>query len=153
MRRFHNENFLPGILLVLLGMTTFLTARALPNLSLSNDPGPALFPCFAGIGLAVCGIGVIFQSKRQHSPFLSPQGWRRLFFLAFVVASYAVALSIIGFRLATPPFVYITMRMLGHAKESYLMRVVVSIGVTILLDYLFQSSFKMPLPSGIVAFF
>lgn len=140
-----------GVAVALLGLGVFLVGKQLPNLSLPNDPGPGLFPCLAGLGLLGSGVGIALQGSFSTKPFLSPQGWRRLGLMALVIVIYAVVLNLLGFRLATPLALYTIMRLMGQPKEMYVKRIVLAVGVTAVLYYVFQAFFRVMLPAGILS--
>jgi len=143
-----NKNRITGIALILFGLFIVITATLIPNPHLENDVGPRMFPYIAGIGLIICGVGVTLQKAEESKPYLTSEGWKRLMVMAGVVVLYAICLSILGFLIATPIILYISIRILGMNPKAYFKTATVSVCVTAVVYVVFEKLLTVMLPSG-----
>lgn len=139
-----------GILFAVFGVVVTLMAtqiRIQPNLS---EPGPRLFPYIAGIGMAVCGVGIALTEKGKHDePYLTKEGWKRLGVVSFVLVLYYFGLEYLGFLIATPVFTFAIILILASGiKLSKVVTAVIALATTGGLYLLFQKAFMIFLPSG-----
>lgn len=144
-----NRNRLTGSLLAFIGIAVLIMAKDLSAPVIEHDPGPRFFPSIAAAGLIICGLFISAQPQKRTEPFLTPEGWRRMGWMAVLLIGYTLGLIYLGFLIITPIALYITMRMMGQPKSKYLTTVVVSLAVTFIVHYVFQELLMVILPSGI----
>lgn len=144
-----NKNRITGITLILFGLFVIIMASQIPNPHLENDVGPKVFPYFAGIGLLICGAGITLQKAGESKPYLTSEGWKRLFTMAVVVVLYAIGLSVLGFLIATPIILYASIVILGMNPKAYFKTAAVSVAVTVVVYVVvFEKLLTVMLPAG-----
>lgn len=114
------------------------------------DPGPRFFPYIAELLIVICGIGMIVESRnKEEKPFLSKIGWKKLGFAFLVLILYAIALTYVGFLIATPFMHFTLVNMLsGEKKIPTYVNVILSVVVTLFLYIVFAKGFSVMLPPG-----
>lgn len=132
---------------VILALTR--NVRVLPNLA---EPGPRLFPQIAAMGMILCGIGMFLDkgsSQANSEAYLTGEGWKRFAVVFAVIAAYVLGLFLVGFLIATP------IAMLGFVavlrsgrKVSLIATIVIAAATTVVLYFVFEKLFAIPLPPG-----
>jgi hypothetical protein len=116
--------------------------------------GPAYWPRFLLICLMGLSILVAIDTLRQRkktdleeketAPFDS--GKMRLVFAMGFIALYLILMQIFGFIILTPFFLVVFMLLLGEKSKTWML--VVPIGLTILIVWVFTKAMYVPLPRG-----
>jgi putative tricarboxylic transport membrane protein len=117
-----------------------------------SEPGPRLFPYIAGVGMIICGIGMMLTAKQSENdkPFLTKEGWKRLLIVGAVLFAYYLGLVFLGFLISTPFFTFaIIMILSSGTKLSKIGTVVIALITTAALYIIFNNVFKILLPNGI----
>jgi hypothetical protein len=140
-----------GFVLFVLGLIVFLLAGRIPNPNLADDVGPRLFPYIAGIGLMVCGAGVVLgKGEHNRKEFLSHAGWKRLLGMGVLMLCCAVGMVFLGFLITMPVVLFISMKMMGIKANTPLKPVAVSLCLTAFIYLVFEQLLHVMLPVGIV---
>ena len=123
--------------------------RVLPNLA---EPGPRLFPQIAAIGMILCGIGMFLDkgsSQASAEAYLTGEGWKRFAVVFAVIAAYVLGLFLVGFLIATPIAMLGFVAVLRSGKKvSVPATVVIAVATTVVLYFVFEKLFAIPLPPG-----
>ena len=117
-----------------------------------SEPGPRLFPYISGIGMIICGVGMILTAKKEkdEKPYLTKEGWKRLLIVGAVLLAYYFGLEFLGFLISTPIFTFAIITILaGKTKISKIGTVIIAVITTAALYILFNNVFKILLPNGI----
>lgn len=140
------------ISLVLGGIFLALTLQIpLPASSSANEPGPRLFPMIACVLLIVCGLGLMLQKQTESEPFLTKEQTKRLLMLLGAFILYCVGLYFVGFVIMTPILLFLTMTMFaGENKLPLVVRLVYSVGLTVLVYLIFVVFLKTNIPMGLL---
>ncbi|MGI9258799.1 MAG: tripartite tricarboxylate transporter TctB family protein [Gammaproteobacteria bacterium] len=143
------RDLLAGALLLIFGIGYGLLTLALPNRSLPNTPGPALFPTIISAGLISLSIALIVRSVRKGESgataaavFERSQTLALAGFLAFIVV-----LPYAGFVAASIPF-FAGMTWL-YGERRVVVVAVSALLIPLLLYYVFRFGFQVLLPVGI----
>lgn len=120
-----------------------------------TEPGPKIMPFLSIILMIICCLGVFFESLKNKSedekPFLSKDGWKRLFFMSALLITYSLGLMYFGFLITTPFMAFALINMFsGDKKISILIGVVASMIITSSIYVLFSVGFNVMLPPGIL---
>ncbi len=123
--------------------------RVLPNLA---EPGPRLFPQIAAIGMILCGIGMFLDkgsSQANAEAYLTGESWKRFAVVFAVIAAYVLGLFLVGFLIATPIAMLGFVAVLRSGKKvSVPATVVIAVATTVVLYFVFEKLFAIPLPPG-----
>ncbi len=116
--------------------------------------GPAYWPKF--LLLLLMGLSVLvaidaFRERRKGEKggekIPEPNKVKLRFLLAIgFILSYFYLLNIFGFILLTPFFLMAFMYLLGERKKIWMM--IISVGITFLIIYVFTKAMYVPLPRG-----
>lgn len=145
-----HKNRIIGLCSVIVGIVIAIYAMTIRTKIELTEPGPRMFPLIAGIGIAVCGLGIFITeyNKREEKPFLDKAGWRRCGISAAVLLVYALLLNYFGFVAATPLAVLALSRVFSQKKFNWLIGVTVAVISTGVIYYVFTGAFHLPLPAG-----
>ena len=141
------------ISLVLGGIALALTMMIpMPASSTSaSEPGPRLFPMIASVILIVCGLGLTLQKQKDYDPYMTKEQVKRLGILFGAFVLYCAGLHFLGFIIATPILLFVTMTMFaGEKKPSLVVRLIYSIGLTAIIYLAFVVALKTNIPTGLL---
>lgn len=116
----------------------------------TDGPEAGYFPFRVGAILCIAAAVVVFKSlfgsARNSAVFVS---WERLRLVLFVLVPtilYVLAVQFVGMYVASAVFIAAFMRFMD--KRGWLSVVLVSVGVSVALFWLFEIEFMVPLPKG-----
>lgn len=135
-----------GLGIIIFGVLILISALNMPNSPLGLGPGD--FPEIIAIGLIVCGVILFIQSIKKEEKaqkIYSKDALLRIFTLVILGLLYVYLVHYLGFLYLTPFLMFITMYLFGYRKIPY--AIIISIGFTLLVYYIFYGIFKVPLPS------
>ncbi len=116
------------------------------------DPGPRLLPYITQILMIICGAGIIFESlkdKTEDKEYLTKEGWKRLGIIFGILVTYALALSFVGFLVATPIMFLILIQLFNSSEfQPWPKVIIISIVLTGLIYVAFSKGFGVTLPKG-----
>ncbi|WP_319497806.1 tripartite tricarboxylate transporter TctB family protein [uncultured Cohaesibacter sp.] len=154
-----SKDILTGVILSGAGVWTAWEARDFPSLA-GMKFGPGLFPTIAGSGLAICGLLVLLtgilsmvrsggsgQASFGLMPRLSPKAWINSICLVLGVILFAAFLDTVGFHLLALPLMLGLLLLFGI---NWWKSVLLALGVTMLVHFLFYSFLHVPLPWGLL---
>lgn len=152
-----SKDILTGIILSCSGGWIAWQAQSFPRLG-GMKFGPGLFPTIAGTGLAICGLLILLtgimsmvraeaNSHREtaSAPRLSRKGWINSGALVLGVILFAEFLDTIGFHLLAFPLLLFLLLLYG---TKWWKAILLALGVTMLVHFLFYSFLHVPLPWG-----
>jgi putative tricarboxylic transport membrane protein len=116
--------------------------------------GPAYWPKFLLICLMALSVLVAWDAFRERKkgdsekkePSKGESGKVRFFSAIGLIVLYFILLQIFGFILLTPFFLMAFMTLLGERKKSWILGI--SLGITILIVWVFTKAMYVPLPRG-----
>jgi putative tricarboxylic transport membrane protein len=116
----------------------------------ANGPESGYFPFRIGAILCIAAVMVLFKSlfgkNRKREVFVS---WKRFKLVLLVLVPsivYVLATQFIGIYVASAIFIAAFMRVMD--KRSWLKVLLISLGVSATLFWLFEIQFMVPLPKG-----
>ncbi len=145
--------------LILLSFSLFLLWAAYNISQFSSFASAGSFPMAAAFVMVVSGIVILFQTLR-HPPASNDEGGSvlRRFMIQVIpktivatvmlIVAYMLVLEWLGFLLASFLFLYAAMAVLG--SDRWVMNVIISAASLALIYLVFQTAFKVVLPSGTV---
>jgi len=140
-----------GSILSVLGICIVAFSGSIIDPKLENDVGPRLFPYIAGIGLIICGVGVFLRvGEEKEKAYLSKEGWLRLLRMSVLMLAYALGLLSLGYLMATPIMLFISIKIMGKSVISPVKTAAISLGMTFLVYIVFERVLHVLLPPGIV---
>lgn len=144
MRRYLGDYVAAGVLLIL-AIAVFAITLGFPGPGQPNDPGSAAFPRIVAGTLAV--LAVLQLARPQRGEEL-PRGAAALRVMGIVtlLAVYAVVLEALGFILSSVLFLLGALLLAGVRRPSFL--VVLPVGISVVLFYVFYNLLEVSLPTG-----
>lgn len=116
----------------------------------SDGPQSGYFPMRIGVILCLASIAVLLRSlfgkQRERGIFVTWQRLRPVLLVLLPTAVFVLAIKFIGIYVASALFIAAFMRVMD--KSRWWKVVLVSIGVNVLLFWMFEIQFKVPLPKG-----
>jgi putative tricarboxylic transport membrane protein len=115
-----------------------------------DGPESGYFPFHIGLILCIAAIVVflksLFGKKRNNTIFVSRERFRLVLIVLIPTALYVLAVQILGMYVASALFIGGFMRLLG--KTEWSRTVIVSVAVSVILFWMFEIQFMVPLPKG-----
>lgn len=146
-------DIISGLIGIAIGAYVLLSAMNFPK-DLIMKIGPGFYPSFLAGGIIICSLVLIIkafigQSIGEYDPItLKNSGIRRVSISIAVIIIYCALLDLLGFIIATIPFIIIFMRMFGkHRIWEY---AAVSIGITAGTYLVFEKVLLLTLPAGLL---
>lgn len=152
MWRFHDGVL--GGLAIAAGAVVLTVAHGFPEMP--GEPGPALFPALAAIGLLVCGAVLVVAHWRAGVPevWMQTPDWlrrpRAAAAVAFIVAALAfcsVSMETVGFL---PCAVVLVTGLLALLKERWPVAVTVGVSSALVVHTIFYAGLRVALPWGLL---
>ena len=116
----------------------------------SNGPETGYFPYHIGAILCIASVAVFFRTRfgkhRNDDIFVSWSRFRLVLAVLVPTAIYVLLIEFLGIYVASAIFIAGFMRTLGHI--GWLKTVSISVGVNLLLFWMFEVQFMVPLPKG-----
>lgn len=116
----------------------------------ADGPESGYFPFHIGLILCIASVAVLLKSlfgkQRNREIFVSWLRFRLVLMVLAPTALYVLAIQFLGIYLASTFFIAAFMRVLG--KISWIKTVLISVGVNVLLFWMFEIQFMVPLPKG-----
>ena len=138
-----------GLVLLGIGLLIIVDTYRLGAGWAPDGPKAGYFPFRIGVLIAVCSIIVVIQAlrnKRDDSIFVE---WAKLVPVSqilFPLIAYVAVMQYLGMYVASALFVAGLMRWLG--KYTWLKSLLVAVTMSIVIFWLFESQFSVPLPKG-----
>ncbi|MCX7140417.1 MAG: tripartite tricarboxylate transporter TctB family protein [Proteobacteria bacterium] len=116
----------------------------------SDGPESGYFPFRIGAILCIASLVVFlrtfFGKQREHKVFVSWARFRLVLMVLLPTAVYVLAIQLIGIYIASAIFIAAFMRVMD--KYSWLKAVLVGVGVSVTMFWMFEVQFMVPLPKG-----
>lgn len=116
----------------------------------ADGPQAGYFPLRVGAILCISAVIVVLKSlfgkNRNHTVFVSWQRFRLVLMVLVPTMVYVLAIQFVGIYVASTVFIAAFMRVMD--KRSWWKVVLISIGVSATLFWLFEIQFMVPLPKG-----
>lgn len=116
----------------------------------SDGPQSGYFPLRIGVILCLASLAVLLRSlfgkQRERGIFVTWQRLRPVLLVLLPTAVFVLAIKFIGIYVASALFIAAFMRVMD--KSIWWKILLVSIGVNVLLFWMFEIQFKVPLPKG-----
>jgi|SRR5690625_3515068 len=138
-----------SIIFISVGIVFLINSLVFPK-EISNAPGPGFYPSIISLILIVLGVIIFIQSlvlKREQKVEISFKSKPVVFVYKVILITffYVVLLPFIGFYVTTFLFLALMMYIMGFKNRKFL--VIIPIGITLFLVFIFQTLFHIPLPS------
>ncbi len=140
------SDLISGSAVTLTGLIFFLSTIGIKPVK--RGLSPADFPRLITIAMMICGVALIIKSlftkQKVSDGRIDPDFVKKFIALIVLFAVYVLLLDVIGFLWLTPFFVFSAAYIFG--MKRFFLNIVVSIGTTFLVYYIFSEIFKVPLP-------
>jgi len=115
-----------------------------------DGPQAGYFPLRIGAIICIASVVVLLQSlygkNRSTKAFVTGERFKLVLRMFVPTIAYVLAIQLAGIYVASVLFIGAFMRLMGH--YSWLKSLVVSISVTVMLFWMFEVQFLVPLPKG-----
>lgn len=143
-----------GAALVLVGLVVAILVSRFKMPMTSAYPGPKMLPMIAVFGFIVCGGGIFIEStlsKKEEKPFMVKEGWVRMGITLIVLAVYVLAMTYVGYLIATPVITYVMATLFAKGKTSSVKgRIIFSVLLTVIIYVIYVFAFGLGLPDGLL---
>jgi hypothetical protein len=116
----------------------------------ADGPESGYFPFRIGAILCIASIVVflrsLFSKQRQREVFVSWERFRLVLLVLVPTAIFVLAIQFVGIYVASAIFIAAFMRVMD--KYSWLKTVLVGVGTSVTMFWLFEIQFMVPLPKG-----
>lgn len=136
-----------AILLLGLVVVIFVSSTGFPPATQENDLGAATFPRIIAVVIGICALIQLLRPERVE-PLPRGRSALRVIVIASMVALYASILEPLGFLVATFLFLFGAL-LLGEVRRP-LQLILVPVGISLGLFYLFFVLLEVSLPRGAV---
>lgn len=143
----HKKNIIVGTVFLAFVAICFMASLSISNPSTSSDPGPAAYPQFVLVLLALCAVGVILTPD-DKTPDSQPRDWRYVVAVFGTILGYVILLSTVGYILATLLFVSTMLLLAGERRVPVI--AIYSVVLPLALFYVFSEYLSIALPSGLI---
>lgn len=140
-----------SIILIIISTVIFILTFQFPPQTVALSP--TAFPRFVSICLLILSLMLLIQGiigvknappKKNVKFKLNKTFIIKLILLIFLAFLYTRLITIVGYIVATPPFIVGNMLLFNEKRSIWI--IIVSITTTVLLYILFRIIFKIPLP-------
>jgi putative tricarboxylic transport membrane protein len=115
-----------------------------------GSPQSGYFPFRIGAIICIVSAVILLQSlfskSRDTEPFVQWEQFKPVLLVLLPTLAYVLAIQLIGIYVASALFIAAFMRLMG--RQSWLKIMLISIGVSAVLFWLFELQFLVPLPKG-----
>ena len=137
------QDFLSGLLFILIGLTFMLVGWRLPMGSVTQM-GPGYIPMGAASILVMLGLACAVRGVAAHGPRPAPIVWRPVAFISGAVLAFGLSLERLGLVAAILLTVCIGRLAVPHAR--FASTLALAIGLIVLCVALFHYGFGVPAP-------
>jgi len=137
-----------GVLLAAFGMLVILSNYQIGAGWAEDGPKAGYFPFRMGVFILIASVAVIVQAilKNDRSGFIEKAQLRQVAVVFIPLLAYVAALQMIGIYVASALFIGLFMKWVG--KFSWWKSAAVGIGINLVLFWVFEVQFMVPLPKG-----
>ncbi|HUG57788.1 MAG TPA: tripartite tricarboxylate transporter TctB family protein [Candidimonas sp.] len=139
-----------AVVIFAIGVVMMVDNHRIGSSWVADGPESGYFPFHIGLILCIASVAVLLKSlfgkQRNRAVFVSWARFRLVLMVLVPTALYVLAIQFVGIYLASVFFIAAFMRVLG--KISWLKTVLISVGVNLLLFWMFEVQFMVPLPKG-----
>ncbi|MDN5343893.1 MAG: Tripartite tricarboxylate transporter TctB family [Clostridia bacterium] len=151
---YRDKNFLSGAAIFILSIFLYKGSEAIPATEKLLLMRASFFPLVISIGLFICGVTLLtLPFIRKKVDLLSLPGGKDmlvlLIFIAFIYL-YIYTMEFLGFILGT--LLYLLLSMLLLCVKNKIQGLLLALGVTVVIYFIFVTFLKVPFPAGLLGF-
>ncbi len=139
-----------AVVIFVIGVVMMIDNHRIGSNWAADGPESGYFPFHIGLILCIASVAVLLKSlfgkQRNREIFVSWLRFRLVLMVLAPTALYVLTIQFLGIYLASTLFIAAFMRVLG--KISWIKTVLISVGVNVLLFWMFEIQFMVPLPKG-----
>ncbi len=143
-----------GFIFIVLSVFLGLEARRLGYWGRPGVPGPGMLPFWAGVGLAVGALGVLFESRWKSKDtmtwFPNRDVLARISMIIFLTVSLVFAIKPLGMFLSIGLYLLIFLTI--YTPGRWLLILCTAAGTPLMLQVVFERWLKLSLPRGFFGF-
>lgn len=146
----HTVDAVVAVILLIIGAVVVYEARRLGSGWGSDGPEAGYFPFYIGLILAICSLGILFQStlskNKDTDTFVDREQLGRVSSVFLPAIVYVLAIAFLGIYVASAIYIALFMIILG--KYSVVKSVLLGVAVNAFFFVMFEVWFKVPLYKG-----
>ena len=128
-------------------------ALRLPISWTGAGPGAGFFPFWLAVGVGICGAVLVIKSLRSNpakssEPFIPPGAWKPLAVVVLPIVAIVGLIDYLGIYIGGALYLGGYMWLVG--RHRWAMIIPVSILVPLVLFFVFERWFLLPMPGGII---
>jgi putative tricarboxylic transport membrane protein len=147
---YSNVDAITAVVVFIIGVVMMVDNHRIGVSWAVDGPESGYFPYHIGLILCIAGTAVLLKSlfgkNRNHEVFVSWDRFRLVLLVLLPTGVYVLLIQFLGIYVASVLFIAGFMRILG--KISWTKTVLVSVCVNVLLFWMFEVQFMVPLPKG-----
>ncbi len=145
-----------GLFLVIVALVLLREAFRLPISWTAIGPGAGFFPFWLAVGVAVTAVIVFARSLRPAAitqpggdvPFIPGTAWKPLAVVFFPMAAIILFMKYLGIYIGGAIYLGGYMWLVG--RHRWISVVIVSVLIPLVLFFIFERWFLLPLPKGVL---
>jgi len=132
----------------------FREALRLPIGWTGVGPGAGFFPFWLALGVTLCAVVLLVQSLRapvtaeNQEPFIPAGAWKPLLVVFLPMATVVALIGVLGIYIGGGLYLAGYMRLVGRFRWGTI--VLVSVLVPLVLFFIFERWFLLPMPKGTI---
>lgn len=139
-----------AVVFFVVGVTMMVDNHRIGITWAADGPESGYFPFHIGLIICIASVAVflkaMFGKHRNKEVFVTWDRFRLVLLVLMPTAVYILLIQLLGIYVASVVFIAAFMRVLG--KIGWLKTIMVSVGVNVLLFWMFEVQFMVPLPKG-----
>lgn len=137
-----NYNYLSVILIYTISFLFLLSSSHIKEI------GSRRFPVFMSIFAIILATILLLKTRFNWGKYDDPDfsGSGMAMVMAALLVGYVTFIEAVGFYLATPVYLYITMLILGQKKK--ILMIIISVSMSVVVYLFFQLLLNMEIPQG-----
>lgn len=139
-----------AVLLLIMGLVVVVESRRLGAGWTDDGPASGYFPFYIGLILCISSAGTLYQAlfgkKRNMEIFVDGEQLKRVLTVLVPAAIYVGAVEVVGIYIASTVYIAGFMIVLGKFKPAK--SVIAAVVINVLLFFMFEIWFKVPLVKG-----
>ncbi len=139
-----------AVAIFLIGVVMMMDSQRIGMGWAPEGPQAGYFPFRTGAIISISSVVVflraLFGKHRNHELFVSWDRFKQVLYVLIPAVFYVLVTQFIGIYVASALFIGGFMR--AMARFSWLKVILVSVGISVMLFYMFEIQFMVPLPKG-----
>lgn len=145
------RNIIAAVFLIVIGLGYAYMTANLPTRNIKDFSEPSFFPWIITTILLVLSVSLLLQGLRTEHKGAVTSIWESPGRAVFALVSFLIYLALLprlGFLVPSIPFFGLLMWLYGERRIPFI--VIGSVGIPVMLFFLFRNVFRIILPGGVL---